>query len=196
MLILPHGAIKRLLDTGSVEVWTPADQGPPALNVQHVVRKRYYGQSITHAKARGQLVTAEAVIPREGRDQRRVFWRPDPVRDAVLQDLTYPEALAAGFRTRDDFYAWWRERYATGPLMTRIDCLVTTYEHVLTDAPHYLSTPIPGKQGDYTANRHHAIDDLETVDADEWARKADHDRELHAAQAKALWRARRRRKAA
>jgi hypothetical protein len=205
VLVLPHGAIKRLVETGSVDVWTPAmrifdgetvEASEPALNVQHVVRRRYAGQAITHAQARGEWVTVGAVVAQEGRDQTRTFWRAEPVRRAALQDLTVMEAAAAGFKTRDDFYDWWRGKYATGPRMARIDCYVVTYDRVDTDAAYYLAKPIPGKQADYTHNASHAIDDLETVDADEWARKAEKDRELHSKQARSLWRARRRRRAA
>jgi hypothetical protein len=199
--VLPHGPIKRLVETGTVEVWTPQGTAQvcgrcgarmtkdprcprchlltagesvivePDLNAYQVVRRRYHSEAITRAKGR-------------------------EVRPSLLQDLTYPEALAAGFKTRDDFYSWWRLRYATGPLMAPIDCFVVTYDHVAEDEAYFLSNPIPGKQGDFTKNRHHASDDLETVDAEEWARKAEKDRELHAAQQRAIWRARRRGRAA
>lgn len=221
MIVLAPGAIKHLLDNGRVDVWAPQvqvltcprcgarmpreprcprchfagdgvlDVVRPQLTAVHVVRRRSQGKAITYARALGAWVNLG-----EGEAARSV-WRPQSPRAAALQDLTYPEALAAGFRTRDDFYTWWRERYATGPLMERIDCWVTTYEQVGADAEHYLSGVIdPGRQGDYTQNRHQAIDDLPVVDAAEWAEKAEQDRLRDVAHEKLLWRMRRRRRKA
>jgi hypothetical protein len=167
VIILPALAIKRLVEHGSAELWSPALDGSldltpeqaiadadalfglpqPRLDVTHAVRRRSNGQSITRAKA-----TA--------------------VRPSALQTLTYAEALAAGFRTRDDFYDWWRAKHGTGPLMDTVPCWVATYENVADDVPYLLGRPVPGKQGDYVTNPRQAIDDLEAVDAEEWAKRA------------------------
>jgi hypothetical protein len=167
VIILPALAIKRLVENGSAELWSPALDGSldltpeqaiadadalfglpqPRLDVIHAVRRRSNGQSITRAKA-----TA--------------------VRPAALQTLTYAEALAAGFRTRDDFYDWWRAKHGTGPRMDTVPCWVATYENVADDVPYLLGRPVPGKQGDYVTNPRQAIDDLEAVDAEEWAKRA------------------------
>lgn len=209
MILLHRLAIKRLVEQGQVDHWTPALQGsrsldctpaealadveslfeipPPATNVYHLVRRRYNGETVTRARVTGRLVEQAG----------RTVWLPDEPRPAVLQCLTYEEALAAGFRTRDDFYLHWRQRYLTGPRAATIPCWVTTYENVPSDPAYVLSTVIEqGRQGDYTTNPRQAADNLEAVDASEWAAQAERDRALHDAQARALWRAGRRRRRA
>jgi hypothetical protein len=171
VLVLPHGAIKRLVETGSVDVWTPQMEPEPALNVHHVVRRRAIGESITRAKAAH-------------------------VRMAVLQELTTAEAWAAGFKNRDDFYEWWRLKFLTGPLMEEIECWVATYEREDLDIPQFLARPVARRTGDYTASPVRGIDDLEAVDASEWAAAEERRRQMHAQQAKFMWRMQRRRKAA
>lgn len=39
------------------------------------------------------------------------------VRRELLHEITYPDAVAEGFRTRDEFFDYWRELYKTGPLI-------------------------------------------------------------------------------
>jgi len=200
VIVLPHLAVKRLLDTGKIEIWTPkktvrlcrcgarlsdAPRCPrcnyetageeiaaaPDLNVQHVVRKRTHGPAVAAAKG--------------------VFFR-----DAVLQELTYEEAVAAGFKTRDDFYALWRLKHGTGPTMQEpIECFVTTYVRVSTDTALHMVNPIAGRQGDYAANSAEAIDTLEPPTAEAWAKKAEKERGVLAFRSKQRWR-RRARKAA
>lgn len=168
MLVLQHGAIKRLVETGAVEVWSPQVEPEPALNVHHVVRRRAAGQSITRAKALN-------------------------VRMSILQELTLAEAWAAGFKNRDEFYDWWRARWLTGPRMEPIDCWVASYEREDLDVPQFLALPIAGRRGDYTANATQSIDELESVDATEWAIAEDKRRQISAQQEKWLWRQQRRR---
>jgi hypothetical protein len=38
-------------------------------------------------------------------------------RREMLSRLSYPDALREGFRTRNDYFDWWRDHYGTGPLM-------------------------------------------------------------------------------
>lgn len=181
MLVLQHGAIKRLVESGHVDVWTPAMQNAagvpeldlgaledvcevpePALNIQHVVRRRYSGPGITHAKG-------------------------ECVRVGVLQDLTPLQAAAAGFKNTEAFFRWFREKYGTGPIMRDpIPCWVTTYRNVTVDIPQFMARPIPGKQGDYTGNAARSLDDLESVDAADWAKREQERRERDIAQAKLL----------
>jgi hypothetical protein len=120
LLVLQHGALKRLIDTGSIDVWTPQTEPEPGLNIHHVVRRRAQGESITRAKA-------------------------IHVRMTVLQELTNPEAWAAGYKSRDDFFDWWRSKFMTGPLMEEIECWCATYQREDLDIPQFMTHPIAGR---------------------------------------------------
>jgi hypothetical protein len=201
VLILHHGAIRRLVEQGKVDVWTPAmdasagvpdidpdellarldeiaERPEPALNIQHVVRRRHANPAVTAAKAAGRMVERGDIH----------VWKPDPVRRAILQHLAPMHALAAGFKTTDEFFDAWRARYATGPLMhDPIPCWVVTYVNVALDIPQFLARPVPLKQGDYTSSPEQAIDEAETFDgADREQRRA-----LEIQQAKLIWRMKR-----
>lgn len=167
MLVLQHGAIKRLVETGSVDLWTPQTEPEPATNVHHVVRRRALGESITRARA-------------------------VHVRMTILQKITNPEAWAAGFQNRDDFYDWWRLKFLTGPRMEEIECWCATYEREDLDIPQFLARPVAGRSGDYTANPKLAVDEVEAVDASEWAEAEERRRLLNLSQRKWLWRQQRR----
>lgn len=226
MLILPRNQIAHLVKAGTIDVWSPQRtamrcdhcgntlahsdihgprrhrsrwDGPrcprchrrdpacttfipePTMNVHHIVRRTSSTEAITRAK--GIIHRAEA-----------------------LQDLTYPEALAAGFKTRDHFYDWWMVRYPTGPVVPvePVPCWVVTYERETLDIPQFLAT-----REVYTNNSRQALDvgeietdggtvsmPLESPDATDYAERSEQHRMLLREQAGVLWRARRRRKAA
>jgi hypothetical protein len=171
LLVLQHGALKRLIDTGSIDVWTPQTEPEPGLNIHHVVRRRAQGESITRAKA-------------------------IHVRMTVLQELTNPEAWAAGYKSRDDFFDWWRSKFMTGPLMEEIECWCATYQREDLDIPQFMTHPIAGRRGDYTQNAGQGFDELEAVDASQWAAEEEQRRQMSAQQAKFMWRMKRRQRKA
>jgi hypothetical protein len=175
VIVIARTAVKRLVEKGEVDVWTPRGTNAPRGNIVHVVRTSSSGDTFCHAKLKG--------TPRE----------------AVLQDLTYPDALHAGFQSRERFYEWWRKRHATGPLMSELVlCWASSYSRVDVEIPQFLAAG-----GGYTSQPFLSVDrdqregfrdtPLSAVTEShylrQWAGKAEEDRLAKVNERKAAWKA-------
>lgn len=59
------------------------------------------------------------------------------VHEELLHEMDPLDALAEGFRSRDEFFDYWRELYGTGPLI-KVPVWVIAFELVGTDEPRLL----------------------------------------------------------
>jgi hypothetical protein len=152
VIVLIKPQLATLIARGRLEVWSPFVPAP-TLGQTHEVRTRRDGDAVTWA-------------------------RKAETRQAKLGDLTYPEALAAGFKTRDDFRAWFAKRYA----QHQGRATVMVWELVAEEPGRYLSRPVSATrgdrhlgqrkgdrkrhtpQGDYSLSPVGSVDELEPVD--------------------------------
>lgn len=128
-----------------------------------------------------------AVQPGRGKEQITRL-KVLEVREEPVGAITHPDAKAEGFRNVAAFkVAWvqihdkvWSERYPDVPELDYIEQFDKRHAHKLVhvitftttvDTPRFLAQPGP-HQGDYTEQRHRAIDDLEVVDERTLARYA------------------------
>jgi hypothetical protein len=114
LILLVRPQLTTLTQRGRLDIWSPRSVSAPTLGQVHEVRTTRDGEPVTWA--------------------RKLEYR-----EGVLQDLTFPEAMAAGFKTRDDFYGWFRKKFDTGPLMNEpVLTTVVTYELVAEEPVEYL----------------------------------------------------------
>jgi hypothetical protein len=114
VIVLIKPQLATLIARGRLEVWSPRSVSAPTLGQTHEVRTARDGDAVTWAR---RLET----------------------RDGVLQELTFREAMAAGFKTRDEFYGWWRKRFNSGPRMNEpVLTTVGVWELVAEEPVRYL----------------------------------------------------------
>ncbi len=137
MIVLIKPQLATLIARGQLEVWSPR-VNPPALGHVHEVRSTGGGGPLTWA-------------------------RKALCRDAVLQDLTFEEAMAAGFKTRQEFWGWWRKRFGTGPLLEEpVLALVVVFVLVAEEPIRYLHRR---SEFGYTTSAHSGLEGEHAVPA-------------------------------
>lgn len=115
---------------------------------------------------------------RSERRVTRLYVVVDYVVRTQLHLATEDDARQEGYASRDEWFDEWRELYGRRPEIIHegvpvpVDVPVIVYgvRPDTSERQRFLSTPIAGRQGDYTESPVRAIDDLEAV-SDEWLRR-------------------------
>ncbi len=105
-----------------------------------------------------RYIVGRAYRVQHGRGKRGLYLITiQAVRDELLGALTIPDAKREGFRTRDDFYAYWQQLHGHIDLQQRVWVISFRVGDPI-DAPRLLRAR-PSESGDYTSDPHLAMPD-------------------------------------